>query len=63
MLIVAGTADLRVPAAEEATRIAAEVGPDTAIVHMVESAGHAGATDDRVNIAALMEAWRHNNFN
>eukprot|EP00966_Prymnesium_polylepis_P276372 6385229-Prymnesium_polylepis.1 len=57
MLIVAGTADLRVPAQEEAERIAREAACECT-VHLVEGAGHAGATDDRVDLRAVMEAWR-----
>lgn len=56
-LIVAGTADLRTPAAAEARRIQA-VAPSEVSVHLVEGAGHAGVTDDRVCLRTLMERWR-----
>ena len=55
MLVVAGTADLRVPAVEEAERFAAEAG---AAVHLVEGAGHAGVTDDRLDLRRVMRSWR-----
>ena len=55
MLVVAGTADLRVPAVEEAERFAAEAG---ATVHFVEGAGHAGVTDDRLDLRRVMRSWR-----
>ena len=55
MLVVAGTADLRVPAVEEAERFAAEAG---ASVHLVEGAGHAGVTDDRLDLRRVMRSWR-----
>lgn len=58
MLIVAGTADRRVPAVEEAERIAREV-PATCpcTIHRVEGAGHAGVTDDRLDLRAVMGEW------
>ena len=55
VLVVAGTADLRVPAVEEAERFAAEAG---ATVHFVEGAGHAGVTDDRLDLRRVMRSWR-----
>ena len=43
LLIVAGTADLRVPAEEEARRIARDAPPRCLPrLHLVEGAGHAG---------------------
>lgn len=57
MLVVAGTADLRVSAKEEAARLqAAAQGPCD--VHLVPGAGHAGVTDDRLNLREVMDAWR-----
>ena len=56
VLCVAGTADLRVPAAEEARRFEREI-PVCRCVY-VEGAGHAGATDDRVDLCAELAAWR-----
>lgn len=57
VLIVAGTADLRVPAKEEALRLqACARGPCD--VHLVETAGHAGALDDRVDLRDVMAKWR-----
>jgi len=53
LLLVAGTADLRTPAAAEATRIARDA-PTRATVKLVEGAGHAGATDDRLDLRAAM---------
>ena len=59
LLIVAGTADLRVPAEEEARRIARDAPPQCLPrLHFVEGAGHAGATDDRLDLRAVMDAWR-----
>ena len=59
LLIVAGTADLRVPAEEEARRIQKEAPPRCLPrLHLVEGAGHAGATDDRLDLRAVMDAWR-----
>ena len=59
LLIVAGTADLRVPAEEEARRISREAPPRCLPrLHFVEGAGHAGATDDRLDLRAVMDAWR-----
>ena len=59
MLIVAGTADLRVPAEEEAARLAAAAPAECrAAVHLVEGAGHAGATDERLDLRAVLHAWR-----
>lgn len=57
ILIVAGTADLRVPAAAEARRIGREA-RSLCHVHFVEGAGHAGATDDRVDMTAVLASWR-----
>lgn len=57
MLIVAGTADMRVPAASEARRLQAE-SPTPTAVHFVRGAGHAGATDDRVNLREVIDQWR-----
>ncbi|KAH8055408.1 hypothetical protein JL722_8316 [Aureococcus anophagefferens] len=54
VLCVAGSADLRVPAEAEAARIA----PRRAALRVVPGAGHAGATDDRVDLAALLADWR-----
>ena len=59
VLVVAGTADLRVPAQSEAERIAREAparAPCT--VHLVEGAGHAGVTDDRLDLRRLLNEWR-----
>ena len=56
LLCVAGTADLRVPAADEARRFKLEV-PSCRCV-FVEGAGHAGATDDRLDLRAELAAWR-----
>ena len=56
VLCVAGSADLRVPAEAEAARIARAV-PRGAL-RVVPGAGHAGATDDRVDLAALLADWR-----
>ena len=59
LLIVAGTADLRVPAEEEARRIQKEAPPRCLPrLHLVEGAGHAGATDDRLDLRAVMDAGR-----
>ena len=59
MLIVAGTADRRVPAVEEAERIAREAPPACpCTVHLVEGAGHAGVTDDRLDLRSVMGSWR-----
>ena len=60
MLLVAGTADLRVPAEAEAQRIAAEA-PSACrcAVHLVEGAGHAGATDERLDLRVVLRRWRH----
>ena len=59
MLIVAGTADIRVPAEEEARRLARIAPPECrAAVHLVESAGHAGATDERLDLRAVLQEWR-----
>lgn len=59
LLIVAGTADLRVPAEEEARRIARDA-PSQCLprVHLVAGAGHAGATDDRLDLRRVMDDWR-----
>ena len=58
LLLVAGTADLRTPAVDEATRIARDA-PTRATVTLVEGAGHAGATDDRLDLrAAMADAFR-----
>ena len=57
LLVVAGTADLRVPAEEEARRLQAEA-PVPTVVHLVDSAGHAGVTDDRLDLRLVMEGWR-----
>jgi len=56
VLCVAGTADLRVPAADEARRFEREV--TTCRCVYVEGAGHAGATDDRLDLRAELAAWR-----
>ena len=59
VLLVAGTADARVPAQSEAERIAREApagAPCT--VHLVEGAGHAGVTDDRLDLRSLLNEWR-----
>ena len=58
LLIVAGTADLRVPAEAEAARLA-QAAPAVcrAKVHLVEGAGHAGATDERLDLRAVLGAW------
>ena len=58
-LIVAGTADMRVPAVEEAQRIR-DAMKDTCEcrVHLVEGAGHAGVTDDRLNLREVLREWR-----
>ena len=60
LLLVAGTADGRVPAQEEAERLAREAPaachPRT--VHLVRGAGHAGVTDDRLDLRAVMDEWR-----
>ena len=57
LLIVAGTADLRVPAEEEAWRLkACAKGPCD--VQLVENAGHAGVTDDRIDLRAILNQWR-----
>ena len=59
VLLVAGTADARVPAQSEAERIAREAparAPCT--VHLVEGAGHAGVTDDRLDLRRLLNEWR-----
>ena len=59
LLIVAGTADLRVPAEEEARRIQKEAPPRCLPrLHLVEGAGHAGATDDRLDLRKVMDDWR-----
>lgn len=59
MLLVAGTADLRVPAADEARRIAAEAPAECrCAIHLVAGAGHAGVTDERIDLRALIERWR-----
>ncbi len=60
MLVIAGTADLRVPAVEEATRIAdlARRRGGACTVHLVHGAGHAGVTDDRLDLRSLMDQWR-----
>ena len=56
MLVVAGTRDLRVPAAAEGERIVREAPRACeAKLHLVKGAGHAGATDDRVDLRSLME--------
>ncbi|KAK7234104.1 heparan sulfate sulfotransferase [Aureococcus anophagefferens] len=54
VLCVAGSADLRVPAEAEAARIAAVQRRGL----RRPGAGHAGATDDRVDLAALLADWR-----
>jgi len=56
VLCVAGTADLRVPAADEARRFEREVSRCRCVY--VEGAGHAGATDDRLDLRAELAAWR-----
>ena len=59
VLLVAGTADARVPAQSEAERIAREApagAPCT--VDLVEGAGHAGVTDDRLDLRSLLNEWR-----
>ena len=56
MLVVAGTADARVPAEVEAERYAAEA-PLCEVVRVV-GAGHAGATDDRIDLRLELEQWR-----
>ena len=59
VLLVAGTADARVPAQSEAERIAREAparAPCT--VHLVQGAGHAGVTDDRLDLRGLLNEWR-----
>ena len=59
MLVVAGTADRRVPAVEEAERIARDAPPTCpCTVHLVEGAGHAGVTDDRLDLRDVMASWR-----
>ena len=57
-LLVAGTADLRTPAEAEANRIAAAAPEGRCVVHRVEGAGHAGVTDDRLDLCAVMREWR-----
>ena len=39
----------------KAERFAAEAG---AAVHLVEGAGHAGVTDDRLDLRRVMRSWR-----
>ena len=56
MLVVAGTADLRVPAEQEAARFVAEAPSCRAV--LVRGAGHAGATDDRVDLRQELAIWR-----
>ena len=56
VLCVAGTADLRVPAADEARRFAREARSCRCVY--VAGAGHAGATDDRLDLRAELAAWR-----
>ena len=47
------------PAVEEAQRIAREAPAECrCAVHLVEGAGHAGATDERVDLRAVIEGWR-----
>ena len=57
-LLVAGTADLRVPAEAEARRIVAAAPEGRCVLHLVEGAGHAGVTDDRLDLRAVMREWR-----
>ena len=56
----AGTADARVPARDEAERVARSRACRArgCRVHLVEGAGHAGALDGRVDLRAVMDAWR-----
>ena len=59
ILLVAGTADMRVPAQREAERIAREAPRGAPCrVHLVEGAGHAGVTDDRLDLRRLLNEWR-----
>ena len=59
VLLVAGTADRRVPAQSEAERIAREAPPTApCTVHLVAGAGHAGVTDDRLDLRGLLSEWR-----
>lgn len=47
------------PAEEEARRIAREAPAECKCeVHLVEGAGHAGATDERLDLRAVIERWR-----
>ena len=57
LLIVAGTADLRVPAEEEAWRLQA-CASGTCDVHLVQNAGHAGVSDDRISLSKVLGSWR-----
>ena len=57
-LCVAGTADLRVPAESEVRRIKREAPDGLVRCVLVDGAGHAGVTDDRLNLRAEMAAWR-----
>jgi pimeloyl-ACP methyl ester carboxylesterase len=57
LLIIAGTADLRVPAEEEAWRLqACAKGPCD--VQLVPKAGHSGVTDDRIDLRDVLDRWR-----
>ena len=59
MLVVAGTDDLRVPAEAEARRLVAEApAACRCALHIVEGAGHAGATDERVDLRAVIRDWQ-----
>jgi len=59
ILLIAGTADRRVPAAEEAERIArAAPARCRPTVRLVRGAGHAGVTDDRLDLRHEMAVWR-----
>ena len=59
LLLIAGSADLRVPAEEEAERIAREAPPICSpVLRVVRGAGHAGVTDDRLDLRREMALWR-----
>ena len=38
--------------------IVAHTSPAGAAVHLVEGAGHAGVTDDRLDLRRVMRSWR-----